>query len=71
MKEKKVLNILRVIFIVLTVITVIGLCVGLGGLGICCAWEISYWYRIWMTVITISVVSLPVSVGMVVFLFND
>lgn len=66
---EKVLDVLRVVFIILTVLSFIGLCVGIGGSGICCAWEISYWWRIWMTVTIISTISSLASIGMVVFLF--
>lgn len=66
---EKVLNVLRVVFIILTVLSFIGLCVGIGGLGICCAWEILYWWRIWMTVTIINTISFLASIGVVVFLF--
>ena len=51
-----------ILFAILASISILALSVGIIGLGICCAWEFSFWNRIWTTVTITSLGILLVSI---------
>ena len=51
-----------ILFAILVSISILVFSVGIIGLGISCAWEFSFWYRIWTTVTITSLGILLVSI---------